>query len=61
LTKVAFDAKMSLKEFKRTDYENYYETLKSYKYYEVMGLIKKVIFGEGSLDIDEGWEWDQEN
>ena len=59
LTKVAFDPMISIKDFKRTDYSNFYETLKSYKYYEVMGLVKRVIFGEGCDSYDQ--EWDQEN
>lgn len=60
LTKVAFDPRISIKEFKRTDYSNFYETLKSYKYYEVMGLVKRVVFGEGLDGLDQG-EGDQEN
>ncbi len=50
---------MSIKDFKRTDYSNFFEALKSYKYYEVMGLVKRVIFGEGCDNYDQ--EWDQEN
>ena len=60
LTKVAFDPMISIKDLKRTDYSNFYERLKSYKYYEVMGLVKRVIFVERLDSFDQG-EWDKEN